>query len=724
MANKLSNLKSAFKDTKSRVLLLVIVAIIVIGITIGWLGLKRAEKAGAPSAVAVQRAPSNIQSIPGAGSPSREYVKTQERENIQRVEKAIREGTSAVPTITRTTYVGPSDLSPVAAVPTTPTKTECTPEALARAKAAGVTAEELRCKGCSAADLRAAGYVSGELLNASFDAADLRVAGYTADDLRGAGYTAVEEVRAGYGAGDLAAAGFNAAELKQAGVSPATAGLAQPPTARDCSPEALAKARAQGVSAAALRQSGCGAAALRAAGFSAQELKEAGFSAGELRQAGYSAAELRAAGFSAAELREAGFTAEELAKAGFTADELRAAGFSEGELARAGLATPRAPTLPPAVAPTQTLSTTPSVATTVPAISSAEDASLAALEKLQQRQAEQLSLQERQERINQIQQNMNQQAGELIGAWVPPPQQRYVAATVTAGSDTSSAGGNGARAGSNGAAAGQQQSAPVIKAGTILYGVLETGLNSDEPSPILATIVLDPTCNAYTAVTGCSGPATSCSAACLTGVRFKGARLVGQFQRVDDKVVLDFKQMSLSGYPSTISVDAVAVDPETARTALASDVDHHYLSRYGSLFLSSFVRDYAKAIQQSGSSTTFSLAGVTTTYPELSAQEKVAVGLGGVGQQVATSLGGLFTRPPTVTVNSGEGIGILFLNDVSLDSIMPPSTPTALTTAPTTATSGTTVPTRPAAPTTAATAPTLPSTAAPFTTPTTASANP
>lgn len=706
MAFKLQNLGVIFKDAKTRAILLVTLIIILVGVGIAWIGLNRIKPKGAPAETKLQAVP-GIQSIPAVGTSSREYTKLQEQENILKAQQAQQEGTSAIPTLTRTTYLGPSEFSQ----PGVPSATQgaaanpdCSPEALARARAAGVKAEELRCKGCTLEQLRAAGYTAGELMNAGYSANELKAAGFSVAALRAAGFTAAELSRAGFSANDLVAAGFNAAELNQAGIGTdqlsaiglsaqqlAAAGLGPKSNKlpKDCSPAALIQARQQGVTAGELRRMGCGATALKAAGFSAKELKDAGFNAKELRAAGFTAEALRNAGFTAGELRQAGFSAknlsdagfgadelrqagynpEELTSAGYTPDELTSAGFSKGDLQRAGIIQSPTPIIITTPIPTNvpTVTTPVRAVTSVPSING--DSSIIALEKLQKRQAEQLSLQERQDRIAQMQQAMSQQANDLFSSWSPPTKQQY-----TAGEYEEKARENATTVTTTTAALQAQQLAamqaqlPVIKAGTIMFGVLDTSLNSDEPSPILATLV--------------DGP-------------YKGARLVGQFQRVDKKVILSFNVMNIPSQAQSITVNAVAIDPNTARTALASHVDNHYLLRYGTLFASSFLSGLGQAINQSDSTTNITLSGITTTYAAKSAGQEALIGLGNVGQQFANVLGNVFNRPPTVQVKSGEGIGLLFMNDVTL------------TAAPTAANIPTIVPTGTASPTGVATLPTV-----------------
>ncbi len=185
-----------------------------------------------------------------------------------------------------------------------------------------------------------------------------------------------------------------------------------------------------------------------------------------------------------------------------------------------------------------------------------------------------------------------------------------------------------------------------IKAGSVLFGVLDTSVNSDEPGALLATVV--------------SG-------------KYTGAKMVGNFthQAQQESVLINFTQMSIPKYAKSITVQAVAIDPDTARTALASDVDKHYLLRYGMLFASSFISGYGKAIASQGTTTTSPLTGATTsTTPPLSNKQIFEEALGEFGTQLGQATRPYFNTPYTVTVDQGTAVGILFLSDVELSSDM------------------------------------------------------
>lgn len=258
-------------------------------------------------------------------------------------------------------------------------------------------------------------------------------------------------------------------------------------------------------------------------------------------------------------------------------------------------------------------------------------------------QADQQMEQDRLQRIQQMESAMSAQAQVLITAWQPPKMVHQAGAPPAVGKNglplaSGSAGPGGAK-GSLGANP-LTETAPLIKTGTILFAVLDTAVDSDYPdTPVMATIVQGP---------------------------FKGAKLLGKLALAQgtDKVSLNFNLMDRDDWIKTKTVSAFAIDPDTARTVLASSADYHYMMRYGSLFASSFLSGYASAIQSSGGTSTTGIFGTSSTNPAISPGNKIAVGLGQVGTALSSATSTYFNTPTTVKVNAGVGLGILFMADV------------------------------------------------------------
>lgn len=247
--------------------------------------------------------------------------------------------------------------------------------------------------------------------------------------------------------------------------------------------------------------------------------------------------------------------------------------------------------------------------------------------------------------------NMEKQLNLVFQAVNDIQQQTYVSGEFAPSNFISRSGnnegdGNTAPIGSITQPPGQQavQSTgnALVKAGDVLYGVIDTSVNSDEPSPILATVVEG---------------------------KLKGSKLVGTIETFESgkKVVLRFNTINIPGRPASVGANIVAIDADTARTALASSVDNHYLLRYGSLFASAFLQGYGQAVSESGTVVTTQNGTTQTQNPPLNGKEQFFAGLGQLGASWSQALGENFNRKPTVFVNEGTGVGLLFLNDLVIN---------------------------------------------------------
>ncbi|GJM07223.1 MAG: hypothetical protein DHS20C10_09570 [marine bacterium B5-7] len=267
------------------------------------------------------------------------------------------------------------------------------------------------------------------------------------------------------------------------------------------------------------------------------------------------------------------------------------------------------------------------------------------LQRVLAQQDQYLANQQQQQKVQQLQQAMSTQAASLFTAWQPHADQQFVAGAKDKHShaDGSSADGDG-NGGTDGAGSSDARAPADAKAGYIEFGVLKTAVNSDQPGPVMATLVQG---------------------------KFKGAKLLGNLHREEKRVVLTFNIMNLPQLGHSIKINAVAIDPNTARTALATHVNSHYLLRYGTMFASAFLTGYGQVVQQAGSTTTTNGLSTQVSTPDLSPKQQYIAALGQVGQQWGDNLQNVFNTPPTVKVASGTGLGILFLDDVSLQGAKP-----------------------------------------------------
>lgn len=177
-------------------------------------------------------------------------------------------------------------------------------------------------------------------------------------------------------------------------------------------------------------------------------------------------------------------------------------------------------------------------------------------------------------------------------------------------------------------------------AGSVLYAVIDTAINSDQPStPVLATIITGP---------------------------YRHAKLLGAFSREGKKLVIKFNTLSPQDATASTPINAYAIDANTAQTVLASDVDNHYMLRYGSLFASAFLEGFGTYFTNSQQ---VDLQRPTfwfdyNTRPKPTVQDAAYAGLGKIGSASSQAMQAQFNQPPTVTVDQGTAIGVLLMSDL------------------------------------------------------------
>jgi hypothetical protein len=173
-----------------------------------------------------------------------------------------------------------------------------------------------------------------------------------------------------------------------------------------------------------------------------------------------------------------------------------------------------------------------------------------------------------------------------------------------------------------------------LKPGDLLLAMTDLALNSDQPSPVVATVTYGP---------------------------FKGAKFLGKFERGPHGANLTFNRLvPLGQNPKT--VEALAVDPQTGLTAVASSVDTHFLSRWGGLLASGFLEGFGAALSNRGSRVYANGDILIEDRPEKTVKDASLEALGQVGRYAGEQFRADFNRPPTIRVNAGQPLAILILS--------------------------------------------------------------
>ena len=176
-----------------------------------------------------------------------------------------------------------------------------------------------------------------------------------------------------------------------------------------------------------------------------------------------------------------------------------------------------------------------------------------------------------------------------------------------------------------------------FKPGNMLVGILDTEINSDAPSQIRVRVVMG---------------------------TLKDAILVGGIKREGDRVVANMKYLTYKDKFAT--VNAVLVDPATNITSLQGDVNYHVISRFGwSLLYGLSVG--AKDLVLTEGTTTIQNQQSVVTRPPSDAERIGKAGLGYAAEALQDPLKSQINRPPTVHVQMGEMVGIMFAEPVVID---------------------------------------------------------
>ncbi|MEW5423988.1 hypothetical protein HNS03_18900 [Amorphus sp. 3PC139-8] len=231
-----------------------------------------------------------------------------------------------------------------------------------------------------------------------------------------------------------------------------------------------------------------------------------------------------------------------------------------------------------------------------------------------------------------------QQASSIIGAWTPTTSRTAV---LIEEEDAPEAGGapESGTPGTAAEAADGSTGAVIIPAGTILYGEAVTTTTSDGPG---APVVVEITVGA-----------------------FKGARLIGRFEVAErtNRMVIQFGSITLAD-GETLSANAYAVDGRSAETAIASDVDHRLLQRYGPLLAAAFIAGFGETASEVGSSIVAigDSAVISTDAPDL--ENALFAGLGEVGSVIAEDIRSATPAGPLVKLEAGWPVATLFVQPV------------------------------------------------------------
>ena len=201
-------------------------------------------------------------------------------------------------------------------------------------------------------------------------------------------------------------------------------------------------------------------------------------------------------------------------------------------------------------------------------------------------------------------------------------------------------------ANANGAAVDDRFGPVIVSEGTIEYAQMLIQANSDIPGPVLAQIVTGP---------------------------LAGSRIIGSFSIEDEYLVIEFKSVVIDG--QSVSISAIAVDPDTNLTGVVTDVNHRYFKRLVLPVAAEFISGLAGAIAQTQTTTNVTGAVVVIDNQDLSLEEEIASGIETAGDRVSEFVDEEASRTKIqVKVAAGTPIGILFTEPLKGSEVPPTAT--------------------------------------------------
>ena len=180
----------------------------------------------------------------------------------------------------------------------------------------------------------------------------------------------------------------------------------------------------------------------------------------------------------------------------------------------------------------------------------------------------------------------------------------------------------------------------LIPAGKGVYARTKLAASSDQGGPVV--------------VTAESGP-------------IAGDDMTGSFERRGDRLVVKLDSISLqNGAQETI--DALVIAPNSMETAVASSVDQHYVARFVLPVAAAFVAGLGQAIAQSNAIVAVSPFGGYTAQNHLNFNQQLGVAAGVAGNQTQNLLLQNAPKGPTVKLDAGVNVGVVFLKPLTENS--------------------------------------------------------
>ena len=145
-----------------------------------------------------------------------------------------------------------------------------------------------------------------------------------------------------------------------------------------------------------------------------------------------------------------------------------------------------------------------------------------------------------------------------------------------------------------------------------------------------------------------------------------GDRMIGSFSRQRTRLVIRISKVIHQN--QEIGVDGVVVAPSTMEVGVASSVDQNYLERFALPAAAAFIQGLGQAVAQSNSTSVLGPLGSVSVQNRLNFNQQLGIGAGVAAAQIGSELQQSTPHGPTVFLDVGSSVGVLFLTNVAATS--------------------------------------------------------
>ena len=142
-----------------------------------------------------------------------------------------------------------------------------------------------------------------------------------------------------------------------------------------------------------------------------------------------------------------------------------------------------------------------------------------------------------------------------------------------------------------------------------------------------------------------------------------GDRMIGTFSRQRTRLVIRITKVIHQN--QEIGVDGVVVAPGSMEVGVASSVDQNYVERFALPAAAAFIQGLGQAIAQSNSTSVLGPLGSVTAQNKLNFDQQIGIGAGVAAAQIGSELQQSTPHGPTVFLDVGSSVGVLFLTNVA-----------------------------------------------------------